>query len=71
MKAEITQNKKAFEPIEVKITIESMEELKELCKRLHLGVNSLNKATPKYGNIEEDEFADLWDELNFLYNRLK
>lgn len=71
MKAEITQNKKAFEPIEVKITIESMEELQELCMRLYLGVAPLNNATTRYGAIETDRFNELWDELDSLHNSLK
>lgn len=71
MKAEITTKEKAFKPIEVKITIESLEELRELCKRLHLGVNSLNKASPCYGDIATDTTHVLWQELDKLYQSLK
>lgn len=67
MKAKITQNKKAFEPIEVKITIESLEELRELCKRLHLGINYVNDGTCSYGNITADTTTVLWKELDNLY----
>lgn len=67
MKAEITQNKKAFEPIEVKITIESLDELRELCKRLQLSINYVNDGTGSYGNITYDTTSVLWKVLDDLY----
>lgn len=71
MKAEITKKEKAFEPIEVKITIESMEELQELCKRLVLGINYVNDGTCSYGNISSAKLSNLWNELDSLYENLK
>lgn len=73
MKAEITQNKKAFEPIEVKITIESMEELNDLCSRLDLHYSDVNNhKTDMYDELTTEEYSNgLWKLLDNLYQSLK
>lgn len=69
MKAEITQNKKAFEPIEVKINIESLEELNDLCARLYMHYSDVNKyMTDSYEElITEEHSYKLWKLLDNLY----
>ncbi len=69
MKAEIKTKEKGFEPIELNITIESMEELKELCTRLNVRSSDINKLDESYGIIG-DETTDLWIVLNSLYQEL-
>ncbi len=69
MKAEIKTKEKYFEPIELNITIESMEELKELCTRLNVRSSDINKLDESYGIIG-DETTDLWIVLNSLYQEL-
>ena len=46
MKAEINENRKGFEPIEVKITIESMDELVTLVSQLNASSNDVLANTP-------------------------
>lgn len=55
MKAEINENKKGFEPIEVKLTIESMDELITLVS--HLNVNTVNAHAQKPKSLNEPIFG--------------
>jgi|VirMetMinimDraft_7_1064189.scaffolds.fasta_scaffold104929_3 hypothetical protein len=70
MKAEITNKKKDFEPIEIKITIESFDELSELASRLNINTNELNKIDGNYGEVL-DLSSSLWKLLDNLYNKHK
>lgn len=70
MKAEIKTKEKGFEPIELNITIESMEELKELCTRLNVKGSELNKIDCSYGRIS-DLSIHLWELLDKEYRKRK
>lgn len=73
MKAEITTKEKAFEPIKVNITIESLEELNDLCARLDIHYSDVNKyITGKYNElVSEDASYGLWGKLDTIYESLK
>ena len=73
MKAEITTKKEAFEPIEVKITIESLEELRDLASRLNVSTVVINDhSTCPYGKLEDAMISyDLWMLLSDLYKQRK
>jgi hypothetical protein len=53
MKAEITKNKKQFEPIDVKITIESFDELMTL-------ICQLNQPSKNIYDNKPSELEDVW-----------
>ena len=72
MKAEIKTKEKGFEPIELNITIESMEELKELCARLCMLSNEVNEVVDDYGKIKDTVGVDdLWEKLDKFYEKYK
>ena len=74
MKSKVTQRKiKAFQPITVEITIESMGELKDLLMRMNLLQDTVKKNTYSYADDikSEDKTQDLWKELDTLYSKLK
>ena len=76
MKFTIEQEKKEFRPIELKITIESKEELMELWHRFNLGKADVtdrykekNRLSNVYNFPSRDKFYSLWRELDsFLGN---
>ncbi len=70
MKAEIKTKEKGFEPIELNITIESMDELKQLCKRLNIAGSVINEYENRYTDIETVKTSALWKMLDSLYFKL-
>ena len=57
---------KGFTPIEVKITLESKEELIELWKRLNLATATVDEGNNHYDtyNSNASGFEQLWDKLD-------
>lgn len=70
MKAEIKTKEKGFEPIELNITIESMDELREICCRLNIAAREINKLDNDYGVIS-DSCHRLWTILDDVYEKRK
>jgi hypothetical protein len=71
MKAEIIETKKQFEPIEIKLVIESEEQLCDLWHRLNIGRKIFE--SPEYANknelkylTDDDSLLWLWEELEVL-----
>jgi hypothetical protein len=62
MKAEITNNKKQFEPIEVKITIESFDELMTLICKLNQPLKNIydNKPNELKDVVFNEEGYSIW-----------
>ena len=57
---------KEFTPIEVKIILESREELIELWKRLNLATMTVDEENDKYDAYKSNApgFEELWDKLD-------
>ena len=58
MKVEVKEKTKTFEPIEIKLTIESEEELCDLWHRVNLGANILKKYHEDYQDLKYKTMYD-------------
>lgn len=61
MKVELIENKnKKFEPIKLNITIEKLEELIELIKRINISISDLNEIDVDYIEICRNTTTELY-----------
>lgn len=63
MKIEVKENA-VFQPIELKLVIETEEELCDLWHRLNAGSNSVNKGSSKIKYEANDCNYELWNQID-------
>lgn len=76
MKAEVKKKEVAFEPIELVITIWSLNDLKTLYNIFNVSGQMVSDRSKQNGNYKIDvkevvDFYDVWDEINETLKNLR